>query len=252
MPPKRKALDVSKEEEEEAHMFPPSTDDDTESESLSENDDDDYVPNEDDDSDAAAQSDVEGEPEEDDEEKEEATTDEEEEEAVTTDEEEDDAKGSGSGGGASNKKRATQDRKSKKRQKEQADEELRQDMFERLKRLEMDALIIEQHPEVISETMEEVKARCVITYDANGMIKDDQHKTTPILTKYELTRVLGQRTKQLNAGAPCLLDARPNILDNFQIAQQELQAKRLPFILRRPLPGGKFEYWRLQDLQLVL
>ena len=244
MPTKRKA-DVN--DEEEAHLFPPSTDEDTESESFSENENDDYVPNEDDDdSEAAAQSDVDAEPNEDDEEKEETSSDEEDAPVASSDDEQEDEVKGGS------KKRATTERKTKKRQKEQADEEMRQDMFERLKHLELDAMILEQHPEVLSETMEEVKARCVIKYNAHGMIEDDQHKTTPILTKYELTRVLGQRTKQLNAGAPCLLDERPNILDNFQIAQQELQAKRLPFILRRPLPGGKFEYWRLQDLQLVL
>ncbi len=239
-------------------MFPPSTDEDgSESDdSLSENEDDDYVPNDDEDSEQGGVSDTEPADEDEDDDDEEKETgdeddDDEDKEVSGEEDEEDETKG---GAGGTSKKR-TGDRRSKKRQKEkeQDDEELRQDMFERLKRLEMDTLILDQHPEVLSETMEEVKARCVITYDANGMIKDDQHKTTPILTKYEWTRVLGQRTKQLNGGAPCLLEGgRPNIIDNLQIAQQELAAKKLPFIIRRPLPGGKFEYWRLQDLQLVL
>jgi hypothetical protein len=30
----------------------------------------------------------------------------------------------------------------------------------------------------------------------------------------------------------------------------ELQAKRLPFIFKRPLPNGQYEYWRLTDLLL--
>jgi hypothetical protein len=31
----------------------------------------------------------------------------------------------------------------------------------------------------------------------------------------------------------------------------ELAAKRLPFILKRPLPDGNYEYWRLQDLAQI-
>jgi hypothetical protein len=41
------------------------------------------------------------------------------------------------------------------------------------------------------------------------------------------------------------------IIDGYLIAQLELQQKALPFIIRRPLPGGKSEYWRLADLELI-
>jgi hypothetical protein len=29
----------------------------------------------------------------------------------------------------------------------------------------------------------------------------------------------------------------------------ELKQKRIPFIIRRPLPNGGSEYWRVQDLE---
>jgi DNA-directed RNA polymerase subunit K/omega len=37
----------------------------------------------------------------------------------------------------------------------------------------------------------------------------------------------------------------------LEIARMELEQKRLPFIVKRPMPDGSFEYWRLTDL-LVL
>ena len=35
------------------------------------------------------------------------------------------------------------------------------------------------------------------------------------------------------------------------IAQMELDQKKLPFIIRRPIPGGGSEYWRLKDLSVL-
>ena len=31
----------------------------------------------------------------------------------------------------------------------------------------------------------------------------------------------------------------------------ELKEKKIPFIIRRPLPDNSFEYWKLQDLELI-
>ena len=42
-----------------------------------------------------------------------------------------------------------------------------------------------------------------------------------------------------------------NIIDHYTIAQMELEQNKIPFIIKRPLPNGKSEYWRVQDL-LVL
>jgi hypothetical protein len=35
------------------------------------------------------------------------------------------------------------------------------------------------------------------------------------------------------------------------IAEKELLEKRLPFIVRRPIPNGKFEYWNVNDLEMI-
>jgi hypothetical protein len=31
----------------------------------------------------------------------------------------------------------------------------------------------------------------------------------------------------------------------------ELNQKRIPFIIKRPIPGGGCEFWRVSDLELV-
>jgi hypothetical protein len=37
----------------------------------------------------------------------------------------------------------------------------------------------------------------------------------------------------------------------MDIARLELEQKRLPFLLKRPMPDGSYEYFRLQDLVIL-
>ena len=90
-----------------------------------------------------------------------------------------------------------------------------------------------------------------IVKDEDGNIIDLFHKTSPILTKYEKTRILGLRTKQLNDGAPPLIKLSENIIDSYLIAEMELKEKKIPFIIQRPLPNGNSEYWALEDLEIL-
>jgi len=39
--------------------------------------------------------------------------------------------------------------------------------------------------------------------------------------------------------------------DVSEIARLELESRRLPFLIRRPMPDGSFEYWRLSDLMIL-
>lgn len=107
------------------------------------------------------------------------------------------------------------------------------------------------HQEMMHLNNAEVSALTRVVRNADGVIVDAIHKTMPFLTKYEKTRILGQRAKQLNQGAPPMIPVDKKIIDGYLIAQLELQQKALPFIIRRPLPGGKSEYWRLADLEII-
>jgi DNA-directed RNA polymerase subunit K/omega len=116
--------------------------------------------------------------------------------------------------------------------------------------------IAETHPEAKSHTDDEIHALAKVVRDKTGTIVDPLHRTIPILTKYEKTRILGIRTKQLNNGAEPYITSKVNItsekvIDGYPIALRELEEKKLPFIIRRPLPGGGMEYWYLQDLEIL-
>jgi DNA-directed RNA polymerase subunit K/omega len=116
--------------------------------------------------------------------------------------------------------------------------------------------ITETHPETNSHTEDEIHALAKVVRDKMGIIIDPLHRTIPILTKYEKTRILGIRTKQLNNGAEPFISSKLNItpdkiIDGYPIALKELEEKKLPFIIRRPLPGGGVEYWYLQDLEVL-
>lgn len=107
------------------------------------------------------------------------------------------------------------------------------------------------HQEMLHLNNTEVAALARVVRNADGVIVDAMHKTMPFLTKYEKTRILGQRAKQINQGAQPMIPVDKKIIDGYLIAQLELQQKALPFIIRRPLPGGKSEYWRLADLEII-
>ena len=107
------------------------------------------------------------------------------------------------------------------------------------------------HPECLIDNLHLVESLSKITRNSDGIIIDDYHKTVPFLTKYEKTRVIGQRIQQLNNGAKVYVNVSDDIIDNNVIAEMELTEKKIPFIIRRPLPDNTFEYWKLQDLELI-
>lgn len=113
-------------------------------------------------------------------------------------------------------------------------------------------IISDYHPELIQLSYEEIEALCVITRDETGEIIDPLHKTLPFLTKYEKARILGERAKQLNAGAKSFIVTDPSIIDGYIIALKELEEKKIPFIIKRPMPNGGCEYWKLKDLEILV
>lgn len=114
-----------------------------------------------------------------------------------------------------------------------------------------DNYILNYHPECALQNYDEIFAMTKVVRDESGIIIDDLHKTIPYLTKYEKARILGQRAKQINAGASPFVKVPENVIDGYLIAELELQQKRIPFIIRRPLPNGGSEYWTLRDLENI-
>ena len=112
-------------------------------------------------------------------------------------------------------------------------------------------IIRDHHPELQIHNYEEIDALCTIVRNENGDIIDPFHKTMPIVTRYERARVIGERAKQIDAGASIFVEVEDNMIDAYLIALKEYEAKKIPFILQRPLPDGACEYWRLSDLEIL-
>lgn len=113
------------------------------------------------------------------------------------------------------------------------------------------AAIEQYHPELSQHNHDEIDTLSEIVRDGDGNIIDPLHITLPFLTKYERARILGERAKQLDAGATALVTIEDGLIDSYLIALVELEQKKIPFIVKRPLPNGGCEYWRLKDLEVL-
>lgn len=129
---------------------------------------------------------------------------------------------------------------------EEQQEESASEVKPELKRL------YQQHPECNLDYIEQVIPKIQPQYLPPGGDKtDSNHRTYPFLTNFEKTKIIGLRANQLSKGSIPFIAVPKHITDVRDIARLELEQKRLPFIVKRPLPNGQFEYWRLTDLLLL-
>jgi len=143
-----------------------------------------------------------------------------------------------------------------KNEDESEDEESESDESddEDFKKLEQDIKkdnLIYFHTNSKHISQEELSTLCKIVRNKNGLIIDPLHKTLPYLTKFEKARVIGLRAKQINNGADPFIDVPNNMIEGLTIAEKELEEKKIPFIIRRPLPNGASEYWKINDLEFL-
>jgi DNA-directed RNA polymerase I, II, and III subunit RPABC2 len=79
---------------------------------------------------------------------------------------------------------------------------------------------------------------------------DKAHTSYPFLTQYEKTKCLSFRASQIGHGAKPYVAVPKGMTDSYLIAKLELKEKRLPFIIKRTLPDGTSEVWRIADLEI--
>ena len=80
------------------------------------------------------------------------------------------------------------------------------------------------------------------------LLSKDERISPNRLTKYEMVRILGERTKQLTLGAKPLIKNYQS-LNYDKIAEEELKLNMIPYKIKRNLPNKKYEIWTLDELQ---
>ncbi len=110
--------------------------------------------------------------------------------------------------------------------------------------------LLKHHPECVLDYAETVASKLPLT-SAPSFEKDQNHRSPPFLTQYEKTKILGMRANQLSQGARPYIKVPEYVTSVSEIAKLELEQRRLPFIVKRPMPNGSYEYWRLSDLLIL-
>jgi DNA-directed RNA polymerase I, II, and III subunit RPABC2 len=109
--------------------------------------------------------------------------------------------------------------------------------------------LLQAHPEIQADYIEIIRERLPVK--DLPILNDVNHTTRPFLTHYEKTKVLSLRASQLAHNSRPFIEIPAHVTDVHEIARLELEAKRIPYIIKRPLPDRTFEYWRLQDLIIL-
>ena len=131
------------------------------------------------------------------------------------------------------------------------EEEVGEELEEELTEAETDERadlnkLVQQHPNIWIPFEEAVKEVLIPSGPT-----DKHHRTYPFLSNYEKTQLLSLRTSQIEKGAHPYVAVPEGVTSSYEIAKMELKEKKLPYILKRPLPNGTYEYWRLTDIVIL-
>ena len=88
----------------------------------------------------------------------------------------------------------------------------------------------------------------------NSIYKEIEKKnkiSENILTKYEKAKIIGIAAQQIENGRKPALDIPNSLVNPIDIAEYELIHKKTPFILKRKLPNNMFEYFKIEQLNIV-
>jgi DNA-directed RNA polymerase subunit K/omega len=109
--------------------------------------------------------------------------------------------------------------------------------------------LLKHHPECVLEYEESEQLNIPLrTTLSEG---DPVHRSMPFLSVFEKTKILGFRTNQLAQGARPYVKVPEHITDVIDIAKLEINERVLPFIVKRYMPDGTYEKFRLCDLIIL-
>jgi len=111
--------------------------------------------------------------------------------------------------------------------------------------------ILEEEEDLNDNDVLEEDSFKIVTYN-NILENIDKRpkKSIPIMTKFEKARIKGVRLQQLANNAPPLVDTT-GLNSQREIVEKELIERKLPFIIKRTLPNGISEYWKMEEFEIV-
>ena len=77
----------------------------------------------------------------------------------------------------------------------------------------------------------------------------------PMMTEYEKTKIIANRATSIQNGAAPMVTTRPDMSEE-QIAMLEMQKKKCPMIIYRPIPSLSmtheyYEEWKVKELEIL-
>ena len=112
-------------------------------------------------------------------------------------------------------------------------------------------ILDKHHPECRIDYIEDIIGKLNVNTISPGSSGEDGHRSQPFLTIYEKTSIIGLRARQIANGATPYVPVPSHVTGPEEIARMELEQRLLPFIVKRPMPDGTFEFWRLADLMIL-
>jgi DNA-directed RNA polymerase subunit K/omega len=95
----------------------------------------------------------------------------------------------------------------------------------------------------------EEEAEVQVAKKTTKKVPNEDRMTTRKLTQYEMVRVLGDRAKQISMNAKVMIKNMEG-MSPLEIAIEELRHKVIPFKIRRPMPNGTYEEWKISELEV--
>jgi DNA-directed RNA polymerase subunit K len=68
------------------------------------------------------------------------------------------------------------------------------------------------------------------------------------MTRYEFSKLISMRALALRHGAPPMIDT--DRTEPISIAMEELEKNAMPLNIRRELPDGTIETWKVNEMRL--
>ena len=70
------------------------------------------------------------------------------------------------------------------------------------------------------------------------------------ISTFEKAKILGVRAQMIATGCPSMVNVPSHITSTYDIALLEFKEDKIPLLIRRFLPDGNYEDWRLEDMVL--